>query len=56
LSDSSTIYLVDDDVVEGKNLLRQNFISVDIGQYKARVLAQRYRKAYGNNVIPILNR
>lgn len=38
--------LVDDDIVEDKNLLRQNFISTDVGKYKAEVLAQRYSRAF----------
>jgi hypothetical protein len=54
--DNPTIFLVDDDVIESKNLLRQNFVSSDVGKHKATVLAQRYGKAYGVNVIPILKR
>ena len=36
------ILLVDGDVVESKNLIRQNFVSVDIGKNKADVQAGRY--------------
>jgi len=40
------ITLIDDDFVEEKNLLRQNFISVDVGKPKAEVLALRYSRAF----------
>ena len=40
------IVLIDADVVETKNLIRQNFISEDIGQNKAKVLAERYSNLY----------
>lgn len=39
--------LVDEDVVELKNLKRQNFIEPDIGKPKAQVLAERYGGAFG---------
>ena len=39
------IYLVDGDVVEVKNLSRQNFISKDVTRNKAIVLAERYGAA-----------
>lgn len=51
-----TIYLVDDDIVEEKNLVRQNFIQPDVGKPKAAVLANRYSRAYGVNIVPVLNR
>lgn len=51
-----TIYIVDDDVVEYKNLMRQNFIEADVGKPKAAVLAQRYSRAYGIKVEPIIQR
>lgn len=54
--ETPTVYIVDDDIVEAKNLMRQNFIEPDIGKSKAAVLAQRYGRAYGINVIPILKR
>ena len=54
--ESPTIYLCDDDVIESKNLLRQNFIEADVGKYKSVVLAQRYSRAYGINIIPSLHR
>lgn len=47
------IYVVDPDVIEEKNLLRQNFIEPDVGQSKAFVLAQRYGGAMDFPVIPI---
>lgn len=50
------IFLVDDDVIEAKNLMRQNFIESDIGKHKATVLAQRYSRAYGINIFPVLTR
>lgn len=39
------IFIFDADVVEDKNLLRQNFISSDVGRNKAKVLANRYSNA-----------
>lgn len=47
------IYLVDGDVVEEKNLQRQNFISSDVGKPKAAVLAARYSKAYNIPIVPV---
>jgi len=44
---STNIIFIDGDVVEEKNLLRQNFIAADVGKNKAAVLANRYGKAYG---------
>lgn len=38
--------LVDKDKVEEKNLNRQNFISNDLGLYKAEVLSQRYSTVF----------
>lgn len=39
--------LIDGDTVEQKNLIRQNFIAPDIGKNKARVMAERYGRAFG---------
>jgi PRTRC genetic system ThiF family protein len=39
--------LIDPDVVESKNIPRQNFIEADFGLNKAEVLATRYSIAYG---------
>lgn len=36
------LWLMDGDIVENKNLSRQNFIQQDIGRNKAEVLAERY--------------
>lgn len=40
------IKLIDFDGVEGKNILRQNFIPSDVGENKAKVLASRYSQIY----------
>ena len=37
------IVIIDQDIVESKNLTRQNFIRNDIGKNKAEVLAKRYK-------------
>ena len=39
--------ICDGDVVEQKNLVRQNFIPADLGENKARVLAERYSTVFG---------
>lgn len=39
--------IIDADIVEKKNVLRQNFINSDIDQNKAFVLARRYGSAFG---------
>ena len=39
--------IVDGDVVEAKNLIRQNFIHADLGENKAKVLAERYSSVFG---------
>lgn len=44
------ITIVDGDVVEEKNILRQNFLPQDIGLNKAEVLAKRHSKAFGINI------
>lgn len=41
------VNIVDGDVVEEKNLIRQNFIHSDIGKKKGAVLANRYGAAFG---------
>lgn len=41
------VNLIDGDIVEEKNLIRQNFIQADLGKYKAEVLAKRYGTAFG---------
>ena len=44
------VVVCDGDIVEEKNLVRQNFISVDLGKNKAQVLAERYATAFGLEV------
>ncbi|MBQ3591362.1 MAG: ThiF family adenylyltransferase, partial [Clostridia bacterium] len=39
--------ICDGDVVEEKNLVRQNFIPADLGENKAKVLAERYASVFG---------
>lgn len=39
--------IADGDVVEPKNLVRQNFIEADLGENKAKVLAERYAAVFG---------
>lgn len=41
------IIIADGDVVEEKNLIRQNFAHCDIGKNKAQVIAERYAGAFG---------
>ena len=41
------IVIVDGDVVEKKNLIRQNFSMQDIGENKAAVMAERYSSVFG---------
>lgn len=43
----SRFVICDGDIVEPKNLVRQNFVSADLGQNKARVLAERYSTVMG---------
>ena len=43
----SKVILCDGDIVEKKNLVRQNFIASDLGKNKAEVLAMRYSGAFG---------
>ena len=41
------VIIADGDIVEAKNLVRQNFIQADLGRNKAQVLAERYASAFG---------
>ncbi len=50
---SPEMVLVDFDIVEEKNLSRQNFAKADVGKNKAEVLAARYSKAFGLKITPI---
>jgi len=47
---SVKIIIADGDIVERKNLVRQNFISADLGRNKAQVLAERYASAFGMEI------
>lgn len=44
------IILIDGDVVEDKNLVRQKFTAVDLGVNKAAALAKRYTGAFGMRI------
>jgi len=44
------VIIADGDIVEEKNLVRQNFVSADLGRNKAQVLAERYASAFGMEV------
>lgn len=50
LDKNISIILVDGDIVEEKNLIRQHFTQADIGENKAKVLAGRYSAAYGVDI------
>lgn len=50
------IILVDDDVVEVSNLLRQLFIEEDVGEFKSDVIAKRYSAAFGVDILPVIKR
>ena len=39
--------ICDGDIVEKKNLVRQNFAPADLGENKAKVLAERYSTVFG---------
>ena len=43
----NTLTLIDEDIIEEKNLIRQNFVFPDIGKNKAEVLAKRYGRSFG---------
>jgi len=47
------IIIADGDIVEQKNLVRQNFVSCDLGRNKAQVLAERYSSAFGMETLYI---
>ena len=44
------VIIADGDIVEEKNLVRQNFVCSDLGRNKAQVLAERYASAFGMEV------
>ena len=41
------VIIADGDIVEEKNLVRQNFAPCDIGENKAKVMAERYSDVFG---------
>lgn len=41
------VIIADGDIVERKNLIRQNFAECDIGENKAVVMAERYSEVFG---------
>lgn len=41
------VIIADGDIVEPKNLVRQNFAQCDIGENKAAVMAERYSDVFG---------
>lgn len=41
------VVIADGDIVEEKNLIRQNFAECDIGENKAAVMAERYSDVFG---------
>lgn len=43
----SRFIICDGDIVEEKNLIRQNFSPADLGENKAKVLAERYASVFG---------
>lgn len=47
------LILADGDVVEEKNLRRQNFVKQDLNQNKAEVLAKRYSRAFGVEIVAV---
>ena len=44
------VTFIDPDVVEPKNVYRQNFGETEVGGYKAELLALRYAAAWGQNI------
>lgn len=53
LHPSDRLSILDHDVVEDRNLGRQHFAPQDVGQYKALVLTERYRRRLAGQEIPI---
>ena len=41
------VIIADGDIVERKNLIRQNFAECDIGENKAAVMSERYAEVFG---------
>ena len=53
LSRFINIYIIDPDIVEQRNIVRQNFIHSDINKYKADIMADRYGQAFDIKITPI---
>ena len=49
-SKTTTLILIDADIIEQKNVLRQNFGDAEIGLNKAQTLALRYSLSWGINI------
>lgn len=47
-NDEHSLTIVDQDIIEDKNLINQKFLKRDVGKAKAEVLAERYGKVYPN--------
>ena len=47
---NTTLILIDADIIEQKNVLRQNFCDAEIGLNKAQTLALRYSLSWGINI------
>jgi PRTRC genetic system ThiF family protein len=47
LPGKTRVIIADGDIVEERNLIRQNFAPCDIGENKAKVLAERYSATFG---------
>ncbi len=50
LNHPARFLVADGDIVEEKNLVRQNFIHADLGRNKAAVMAERYASAFGMEI------
>lgn len=50
------VVFIDPDVVERKNVLRQDFCEAEIGLAKAQTLALRYTAAFGIEILPLVER
>lgn len=54
--ENPNLVLCDFDTIEPKNLMRQNFVPQDVDKNKAAVLADRYGRAFGMNIVPMIER
>lgn len=45
-----SVVIYDGDIVEDKNILRQNYLPNDIGELKASVMATRHTRAFGTDI------